>query len=82
MSIPHAFCRLLLKEVMEDVRQETTARQRKSVWTWKTGNQHEFHGPDGFYWHGKTCCKWAASSAGWNAWLRDKELNGWSLPPL
>ena len=68
----HAFCRALLAEVMVDIRQLTTAKDRAAVWTCKTFNQYEFHGPDGFYWHGQACCAWHARVKGWEAWEKQE----------
>lgn len=66
----HTFCRLLLKQVMVDVRKVTTAKDRKGCWAWcDTGDYGEFHGPNGFYWHGGAHCKWEARAKGWMAWL-------------
>jgi hypothetical protein len=52
------FCRELLKTVMADVRNHTTAEERKAAWVYYTyrhggNNQFEFHGPAAFYWHGR-----------------------------
>ena len=71
----HVFCRLLLKETMTEVRKHTTAEQRKKAWTYKYDafrDHCEFHGPDGFYWHGTACCLWEARANGWQTWLESK----------
>jgi len=69
----HEFCRLYLKEVMQDVRQHTTAKERKQVWTHKTGlgstPRYEFHGPNGYYWYGQADCALHARAEGWQAWM-------------
>lgn len=70
MNINTAFSRLMLSSVMEDVRKATTVEQRKSVWTYHFGSGHwEFHGPDGFYWHGEADSAYDARAKGWSAWL-------------
>lgn len=70
----HSFCRGLLKEVMVDVARHTTPQQLKEAWAWKTPGIRgvEFHGPDGFYWHGSADCLWEAKSKGWEAWMVEK----------
>lgn len=67
----HAFCRILLRGVMEDVRPLTTVQERRAAWPYVyDDNGHaEFHGPSGFYWHGTACCKWAARANGWSDWI-------------
>ena len=57
-DINTTFCRELLKATMIDVKQHTTPEQRAAAWTYWTptgaGNRlYEFHGPDGFVWHGR-----------------------------
>lgn len=69
----HSFCRIHLTHVMDDVREHTTAEQRKHAWTYKYDNdQVEFHGPDDFYWYGRGCCLWHARAEGWQEWMREK----------
>jgi len=73
MSDNHDFCRLMLK----GVRSELTADQRKKLvgsWSylyrWSGAvDSGEFHGPDGFYWHGSTCCAYDARQQGISAWI-------------
>ena len=73
MTTDHAICRAHLALVMPEVRKATTPEQRKAAWPWASGNNlgqgHEFHGPDGYYWHGRACCLWEARAKGWQAWL-------------
>lgn len=80
MSNDHTFCRLMLRETMEDVRKVTTAAERKTAWGYKYSGQEmvEFHGPDEFYWHGRGCCVYLARAKGWEAWLEKyhSELTG------
>ena len=68
----HEFCRFELSLIMRDVRQHTTAAQRKAAWAIRVlwGDRVEFHGPDGYYWFGRRCCLWAARAEGWEAWMR------------
>jgi len=65
----HDFCRELLTATMILVREHTTVEQRRDAWAIKVINQNEFHGPDGFYHHSRSCCLWCARVDGWNAWL-------------
>ena len=73
----HAFCRCLLKGVMEDVRKAVPAEAIKKAWGYRlkmfSKDHMEFHGPDGFYWHGQGCCVWYAKAQGWQAYLRKLE---------
>jgi len=79
----HDFCREYLKRIMRTVRNHTTLEQRNSVWTWKCGlgssPKHEFHGPDGFYWYGQSCCKWHARTEGWISWLEHNVVSSLQL---
>lgn len=69
-SMNTAFCRSLLAQVMPDVKKATTVEQRKAAWTYHFGHGHwEFHGPDGFYWHGSADNAYDARFHGWHAWL-------------
>jgi len=67
----HSFCRMLLKDVMGDIRKVTTPEQRKAAWAYKyEGTQSiEFHGPNEFFWHGRGCCRWEAAAHGWIAYI-------------
>lgn len=57
------------------MREHTTVEERKRAWAYKFDgfNASEFHGPEDFYWHGNSCCKWHAKAEGWSAWLAKKE---------
>lgn len=66
----HTFCRLMLAQVMPWANKVTTPAVRKATWAWKfSRDHHEWHGPDGYYWHGSSCCKYMARYHGWCAWL-------------
>jgi hypothetical protein len=71
MTEDHTFCRLLLKETMKDVRRFVSVAERKKAWAYKYdfGQTAEFHGPNGFYWHGSAHCLWHARANGWSAYL-------------
>jgi hypothetical protein len=79
----HRFCRLLLKEVMAEVRQRVTPDTVNHSWGYKYQGERtcEFHinrcdeVPNSFYWHGQGCCVWAAKAEGWQKFLKqlDKE---------
>jgi hypothetical protein len=71
----HTLCRLLLAQVMPWVNKVTTPAVRKACWAYifdGFNRQVEWHGPDGFYWHGSGCCKYLARYYGWMAWLEAK----------
>lgn len=78
MNSEHDFCRILLSEVMDDVRPLTTVAERKDSWTYlyKELDDGEFHGPAEFYWSGQACCKWHARAQGWEAWLESRAGQG------
>ena len=73
MSDSHGFCRLLLNAT----RAELTGEQRKRLvgsWSYMyrwsgAAVSGEWHGPDGYYWHGSACCAYHARSEGIHAWL-------------
>lgn len=65
-----AFTRALLRTVMDDIKLHTTAAERKAAWVYHLGGQWEFHGPDGFYWHGRADNAYDARAQGWQAWWR------------
>jgi len=73
----HDFCRKLMVEIMVDVRKHTTAVERSKAWAWDDGRNYEFHGPDGFFWHGQACCRWAARAQGWSAYLEKLGVEGY-----
>ena len=68
----HAFCRSYLSDVMVQVIQRVTTKQRKHAYVHQDSLAYAFHGPDGFYFHLATrrcCCKWWARASGWEAYL-------------
>lgn len=70
-----AFCRTYLAMVLADVREHTTADQRKAVWVWcmdRKRGDWEFHGPDGYYWDGRADNAYDARAKGWAAWMREQ----------
>jgi len=70
MGTNTTFTRTLLALVMPDVKANTTIEQRKSTWTYNFGRNHwEFHGPDGFYWHGSADNAYDARYNGWCRYL-------------
>ena len=65
-----AFSRTMLSSVMADVRERTTAEQRRAAWVYHFGSGHwEFHGPGGYYWHGEADNAYDARAKGWSNWL-------------
>jgi hypothetical protein len=67
----HAYCRILLKNVMAEVRHTFTREEIQSAWAWDASGgrrqQFEFHGPNGHYNHDVRIadCKWSAAAGGW-----------------
>jgi hypothetical protein len=67
------FCRSLLSQIHADVKLHFPDVNLRSAWVYKAFRQHwEFHGPDGFYWHGGADNAYEARYKGWEAWLRHK----------
>lgn len=63
------FCRVLLRNVMDDIKKVTSPAERKAAWVYHFFAQDwEFHGPDGFYWHGHADNAYHAKAQGWSAW--------------
>ena len=68
----HDYCRILLAQVMADVRKKYTPEEIKAAWAWETSggvrHTYEFHGPHGEYRHnlGGACCMWSARAEGWS----------------
>lgn len=70
MNINVTFCRLMLRQVMEDVKPLTTGAERKDSWVYRCMKDHwEFHGPAHYYWHGEADNAYDARAKGWSAWL-------------
>jgi hypothetical protein len=65
------FCRRLLGMTLDEVRPLTTPAERKRAWVWHSSalDHWEFHGPDGYYWHGRADNAYHARQQGWAAWL-------------
>ncbi len=67
----HEFCRVLLAQVMADVRKKYTAEEIRAAWTWDDagGRKHfVFHGPHGEYLYNLkgADCHWSAKAEGWS----------------
>lgn len=68
-NINIAFSRCLLSNVMEDIKTVTSGKERKDAWVYKLMEDHwEFHGPEGFYWHGSADNAYDARAKGWSSW--------------
>lgn len=65
------FSRVLLAQIMPEVREHTIIEQRKAsyVMCLERGREYEFHGPEKFYWHGRASDAYEARYKGWDAWL-------------
>lgn len=64
----HCYCRILLAEVMKEVRKRYTKEQIGTVWTWEGARKHfEFHGPNQEYLYNLRIadCHWSAKAEGW-----------------
>ena len=72
----HGFCRLLLADVMPEVRAAFRPEEIASAWAWGSGRSFEFHGPHGEY---ITCsradCLWSARSEGWSQVLKSQTVS-------
>lgn len=71
MSIDAIFCRRMLSNMQcEPNFRRSGKRLMKDAWVWNAGHgRWEFHGPDGFYWHGRAANAYDARWKGWSAWL-------------
>jgi len=75
------FCRLMLKEVMIDVRKHFSKETIKSAWGYKGIDYIEFQipncpeFPDGFVWYGQGTMITEAKARGWQAALRAKGVD-------
>ena len=59
---------------------EEAMKPMKDAWVWHFHKDHwEFHGPDGFYWHGSADNAYEARAKGWSAWLRKQGADGYAL---
>jgi len=65
------FCRGLLSEAHKAVKEKhPETNLRTAAWVYGYGRDRwEFHGPDGFYWHGHAGNAYDARYKGWMAWL-------------
>ena len=78
----HDFCRALHTLTMADVREHTTAAQRKATWAYKFPGRRpifEWHGPNGYRWEGRADCLWAAKVKGWGSWLENAGVEGYQV---
>lgn len=68
------FSRTLLAQ-LKPALERAVKRMFKDAWVWRVGRQSwEFHGPDGFYWHGRADNAYEARYKGWSAWLEKKGI--------
>lgn len=64
------FCRRLHTEGMKTVRKHVSSIDIKAAWAFKSiSGTMEFHGPNKFYWHNQSCCKWYMKYKGWMKYL-------------
>lgn len=70
-----AFTRSLLREATALVRSHFPDVKLRDAWVYRFNRDHwEFHGPDGFYWHGNADGAYHARYNGWMAWLETKDV--------
>jgi hypothetical protein len=76
-SVDVEFCRALLRQVMPVVKRMLPNKDLRTVaWTYKASTGHwEFHGPDGYYWHGRASNAYDARYKGWMEWLRKEGID-------
>jgi hypothetical protein len=72
-----AFCRLLLRDVLADVKRAFPDLDVRSsaicVWRFRSlRDTWEFHGPGGFHWEGTATNAYEARANGWSAYLKSK----------
>lgn len=76
MNIDIIFCRKLLSLAHADVRSHLGIKApMKAAWVYHLSRDHwEFHGPDGFYWHGSAGNAYDARYKGWSALLEHRRI--------
>lgn len=76
-DIDVAFCRTLLKMVTKEVKKAfPNLNLYKDAWVYHFHRDSwEFHGPDGFYWHGSAANAYDTRAKGWAAYLKHKGVN-------
>ena len=62
----HDFCRRLYNEVKGSILAGLSLRE---LWTHKTLNTWEVHGPGERYWHGQAHCSWDAKAKAIQEWF-------------
>ena len=68
------FCRSLLAKAHALVKETHPQVKLRDAWVWHFHRDHwEFHGPDGYFWHGSADNAYDARYKGWMAWLRKME---------
>lgn len=75
-AVNNVFCRSMLRQATALVRANFPEVKLRDAWTYRFHGDHwEFHGPDGFYWHGSADSAYDARYHGWMAWLDGKGLD-------
>lgn len=71
MNIDVAFSRSLLSVLVQNMKAvHPDVSVMRDAWVWHFNRNHwEFHGPNGYYWHGRASCAYEARYKGWMAWL-------------
>lgn len=74
-KVNNMFSCSLLREATALVRKHFPDTKIRDAWTYHFHSGHwEFHGPDGFYWHGNAENAYDARYHGWMAWLKTKGI--------
>lgn len=72
-----AYARACLKFVLTDVRRHAPDIDVKAAWVWRfRRGKYEFHFGK-FYWFGSAEGADDARAAGWSAWLRSQNVEGY-----
>ena len=71
MSFNIEFCRVLYRQIMEDVRREVPPEIVKEAWVYNFHDgRFEFQIPSqDFYWYGQADNAWDAKTKGWESYL-------------
>jgi len=87
----HAYCRTLLKLVMEDVKKNVAPEIIREAWALRYRGVSRLSGRQmaalqipsvDFYWYGQGCCTWYAKVKGWTEYLAKLGVEGYTLDEL
>lgn len=73
----HEFCRLMLKDIMEEVSLHVPPEIIREAWAYRDKDYIEFQIPSQkFFWYGQGCCKAWAKYKGWESYLNKLGVYG------